>query len=69
MKRSTERILTTFAGSLARPTGLLEVMRAREHGQPYDDGDYAARVRGAVAEVVRRQVEAGVDVCVRRRAG
>ena len=62
MKRSTGRILTTFAGSLARPEGLLEVMRAREHGQPYDDADYAARVSGAVAEAVRRQVETGVDV-------
>ena len=62
MKRSTERTLTTFAGSLARPAGLLEVMRAREHGRPYDDADYAARVRGAVAEAVRRQVDTGVDV-------
>ena len=34
MKRSDDRILTTFAGSLARPADLLEMMSARENGQP-----------------------------------
>jgi 5-methyltetrahydropteroyltriglutamate--homocysteine methyltransferase len=62
MKRSTDRILTTFVGSLARPPDLLEMMYAREHGQPYDQKAYAGRVRSAVAEVVRQQVEAGVDI-------
>src|SRR5919109_1025635 len=62
MKRSTDRILTTFAGSLARPPDLLEMMQAREHGQPYDQAAYATRVRRAVADVVHRQVEAGVDI-------
>jgi 5-methyltetrahydropteroyltriglutamate--homocysteine methyltransferase len=62
MQRSTDRILTTFVGSLARPLDLLEIMHARERGQPYDQGAYARRVRGAVAEVVRQQVAAGVDI-------
>src|SRR5919108_3408262 len=62
MKRSTDRILTTFVGSLARPPDLLEMMHARERGQPYDREAYARRVRSAVAEVVRKQVEAGVDI-------
>jgi 5-methyltetrahydropteroyltriglutamate--homocysteine methyltransferase len=62
MKRSTERILTTFVGSLARPADLLDMMKAKESGQPYDHEAFAARVRSAVSEVVRRQVEAGVDV-------
>ena len=62
MQRSTERILTTFVGSLARPADLIELMKAKETGQPYDHEALARRVRSAVAEVVRRQVEAGVDV-------
>ena len=62
MKRSTERILTTHVGSLARPHALLETMREKEHGRPYDEERYARQVREAVAEVVRRQVEAGIDV-------
>ncbi|MFQ5850326.1 MAG: methionine synthase [Candidatus Binatia bacterium] len=62
MKRSTDRILTTFAGSLARPPDLLEMMQAKETGQPYDQEAYTGRVRSAVADVVRKQVEAGVDI-------
>jgi 5-methyltetrahydropteroyltriglutamate--homocysteine methyltransferase len=62
MKRSTERILTTFVGSLARPADLLELMQAKERGQPYDQQALAVRTRNAVAEVVRRQAEAGVDI-------
>ena len=36
MQRSSERVLTTHVGSLARPHDLLEVMREKEHGRPYD---------------------------------
>ena len=62
MKRSTDRILTTHCGSLARPKDLLEMMQAKDSGQPYDHEAFAARVRSAVAEVVRKQDECGVDV-------
>jgi 5-methyltetrahydropteroyltriglutamate--homocysteine methyltransferase len=62
MKRSTERILTTHVGSLARPKDLLEMMDAKLKGEPYDNDAYNKRVRSAVAEVVRKQVECGVDV-------
>src|SRR5262245_4344090 len=62
MKRSTDRILTTHVGSLVRPPGLVDIMRAKESGQTYDREELAARVRNAVMEVLRRQVEAGVDI-------
>src|SRR5262249_3074452 len=62
MQRSSERILTTHAGSLARPSDLLELMQARSTGQPYDQAGYADRLRAAVANVVRQQVDSGVDV-------
>lgn len=62
MKRSTERILTTFVGSLARPADLIETLKAKESGQFYDRQAFAAQVRSAVVEVVRRQAEAGVDI-------
>ena len=62
MRRSTERILTTHVGSLARPADLLDMMRAKEHEQPYDAAAYDSRLRESVADVVRRQVENGVDV-------
>ena len=62
MKRSSHRILTTHAGSLPRPTDLLEMLRARTAGHADDQGAYATRVRRAVAEVVRTQVEHGLDI-------
>ena len=62
MKRSTDRILTTHVGSLVRPPGLVELMRAKENGQPYDQQELAARVRSSVRDVVHQQVEVGVDI-------
>jgi 5-methyltetrahydropteroyltriglutamate--homocysteine methyltransferase len=62
MQRSTDRILTTHVGSLVRPPGLVELMRAKENGQPYDQQELAARVRSSVREVVHKQIETGVDI-------
>jgi 5-methyltetrahydropteroyltriglutamate--homocysteine methyltransferase len=62
VQRSTDRILTTHCGSLARPRGLLEVMREKEHGRPYDRESFTIAVTDAVAETVRHQAEVGLDV-------
>jgi 5-methyltetrahydropteroyltriglutamate--homocysteine methyltransferase len=62
MKTSTDRILTTHTGSIARPDDLIELMRAKENGLPYDREAFEARVTAAVEDCVRRQVEAGLDV-------
>jgi 5-methyltetrahydropteroyltriglutamate--homocysteine methyltransferase len=62
MKRSTDRILTTHCGSLARPKDLLDMMKAKLSGQPFNADAYARRVRGAVAESVRMQIDKGIDV-------
>jgi methionine synthase II (cobalamin-independent) len=59
MTRSTERFLTTFVGSLARAPDLIETLKAKESGQSYNHETFDTQVRGAVAEAVRRQVEAG----------
>jgi 5-methyltetrahydropteroyltriglutamate--homocysteine methyltransferase len=62
MKRSTERILTTHVGSLARADSLIPLLRAREQGEPYDRAELARLVREAVTDVVGKQVEAGIDI-------
>src|SRR6266576_2235572 len=62
MKRSTERILTTHVGSLARSDSLTPLLRLKEQGQSYDREELAGQVREAVTEVVRKQIEAGVDI-------
>jgi 5-methyltetrahydropteroyltriglutamate--homocysteine methyltransferase len=62
MKRSTDRILTTHTGSLPRPGDLTAMLEALDAGTAVDAAAFDARVRRAVADVVRQQVEAGVDV-------
>jgi 5-methyltetrahydropteroyltriglutamate--homocysteine methyltransferase len=62
MKLSASRILTTHCGSLPRPKDLLDLMSAKLKGEPYDAQAYAQRVRSAVAETVRKQIECGIDI-------
>jgi len=62
MQRSTERFLTTHTGSLPRPDDLIRMMYAKEEGVPIDRAALAERVRVAVAEVVQKQADAGVDL-------
>jgi len=56
MKRSRERILTTHTGSLPRPDDLLTLLYAKEKGELQDQAAFAARVRAAVAAIVRKQL-------------
>src|SRR4029079_6173931 len=62
MKTSTDRILTTHVGSLARPTDLLDTMKEKENGRPYDHELFDRQVTDAVADRVLAQVEAGIDI-------
>ena len=62
MKRSTERILTTHVGSLIRPAPLQEFLCAKPVGKPFDQVAYETCLASCVADIVRKQAEAGVDV-------
>jgi 5-methyltetrahydropteroyltriglutamate--homocysteine methyltransferase len=62
MKRSSNRILTTHVGSLIRPPRLLELARAQQDGEPVDERAYQQCLKDSVAEVVRRQAQAGIDI-------
>ena len=62
MRTSSERFLTTHTGSLPRPDDLVRMMYAKEEGVPVERDALAARVASAVAEVVGKQVQAGVDI-------
>jgi 5-methyltetrahydropteroyltriglutamate--homocysteine methyltransferase len=59
VRRSIKRILTTHVGSLIRPPELLDALRARQAG---DDNAWPEAVGRAVRDVVRRQIEAGIDI-------
>jgi len=63
MLYSTERILTTHAGSLPRPADLRAMVVARASGERYDAAALGERLKSAVVETVRHQVECGLD-CV-----
>ena len=60
--KSTDRILTSHAGSLPRPEDLIELNRQRLDGEAYDEQRYAEQLRQATIDVVRRQAEIGIDL-------
>jgi len=62
MKHSADRVLTTHVGSLPRPADLHAMSVARREGQKVDDEAYAAQVRQAVSDIVRKQASLGVDI-------
>jgi len=62
MYRSSERILTTHAGSLPRPRALVEMLVRQSQREPVDAAALAAAVEQATAHVVQRQLEVGIDV-------
>ena len=56
------RILTTHVGSLPRPAKLLELSQKKTLGEKFDQAAYDRELKDSVAEVVRQQKEAGVDL-------
>ena len=62
MKRSTDRILTTHTGSLPLPPLVRQALAAKRRGEAYDQAVIDATLTTAIGEVVRRQIEVGVDI-------
>src|ERR1700751_64427 len=62
MKRSSERILTTHIGSPPRPKDLWAHVGAKDRGQPYEQAELNRLLRKAVEQIVRKQIEVGIDI-------
>jgi len=62
MKTSKDRILTTHVGSLARPPKLLAMLLAQNKGEPVDPGELRTETDAAVVDIVKKQVENGIDI-------
>jgi 5-methyltetrahydropteroyltriglutamate--homocysteine methyltransferase len=62
MKRSIDRIRTTHTGSMPRPKEIFDIMQARAAGSRVDSKAFEAALTVNVAEIVRKQVQAGIDV-------
>ncbi len=61
MIRGTDHILVSHAGTLPKPDDLRETVMAKASGQPVDEETLSRRLRETVADVVKRQVEIGID--------
>ena len=62
IQQNTDRIQTTHIGSLPRPHAVLDMMKAKFAGQPYDKKTYDATITKAGADSVRKQVDCGIDI-------
>lgn len=62
IQQNTDRIQTTHIGSLPRPHKLLDIMKRKFGGEPYDKGEFDAVLRQSVMESVRKQAECGIDI-------
>lgn len=62
MKTSRDRILTTHVGSLPRSQPVVDLLQRRESGADLDPSEFTEVTRHAVADIVKRQVDLGIDV-------
>ena len=62
LQQNIDRIQTTHIGSLPRPHVMLDALKAKYSGQNYDRKAYGDALRDAVANVVREQVNCGIDI-------
>ncbi len=62
LQQNTDRIHTTHIGSLPRPHHLLDQLKAKFSGKPFDEKAFEAALRNAVIDVVRKQVDCGIDI-------
>ncbi len=62
LQQNTDRIQTTHIGSLPRPHVLLDLMKAKYSGQPSDEKKFESLLADAVADVVRKQVQSGIEI-------
>jgi 5-methyltetrahydropteroyltriglutamate--homocysteine methyltransferase len=62
MPAQPDRILVTHVGSLIRPPKLVDHLRKIEAGESHDADAYEACLKDSIDEVVRQQVDAGVDI-------
>jgi 5-methyltetrahydropteroyltriglutamate--homocysteine methyltransferase len=62
LQQNTDHIQTTHIGSLPRPHALLDLMKAKFTGQPFDEAKFEALLAQSVSDVVRKQVDCGIEI-------
>src|SRR5262245_43039593 len=62
IQQNTDRIQTTHIGSLPRPHNVLDLLKAKLNGKPYDQAALDAAISEAARDSVRKQVDCGIDI-------
>src|SRR5215469_15412200 len=62
VQQNTDHIQTTHIGSLPRPHALLDLLKAKYTGQPYQESELSAVLTRSVAECVSKQVASGIEI-------
>src|SRR6266542_292191 len=62
IQQNTDHIQTTHIGSLPRPHRLLDLLKAKFAGLAFDEAQFEQELAQSVAEVVRKQVECGMEI-------
>ncbi|MGB6174492.1 MAG: cobalamin-independent methionine synthase II family protein [Xanthobacteraceae bacterium] len=62
LQQNTDHIQTTRIGSLPRPHALLDLMKAKFTGQPFDEAKFEALLAQSVNDAVRKQVDCGIEI-------
>ncbi len=62
LQQNTDRIQTTHIGSLPRPHNVLDLLKAKLNGQPYDQAALDKAIAEGVRDNVRKQVDCGIDI-------
>ena len=59
---ATRHIGVTHVGSLPRGDELVPLLLAKDHGKPYDAGEFERTVQSAIDDAVKKQVAAGDSI-------
>src|SRR3974390_2629068 len=62
LQQNTDHIQTTHIGSLPRPRDLLDLLKAKYSGEPFEQRTLEEAITRSVAECVRKQVDCGLDI-------
>ena len=62
LQQNTDHIQTTHIGSLPRPHALLDLLKAKYTGQPYQESELSAVLTRSVGECVKKQVASGIEI-------
>jgi 5-methyltetrahydropteroyltriglutamate--homocysteine methyltransferase len=62
LQQNSDHIQTTHIGSLPRPHALLDILKVKYSGQPYDEGKLNDVLARSVADCVRKQVDCGIEI-------